>query len=150
MIMHVHNETARLLANNATSPPAGTTPADWKYDLGFYIISFVFLIPCMLAACAQSVYCVKKRRQNRIEQQLLAVSTNPTSRMLVLSEFFKNDSRVSAVLIATIAYSQYGILLMICKFAACHRRRSLREEEETRLGEETSQEDSIRASGKAG
>ena len=105
MIMHVHNETARLLANNATSPPAGTTPADWKSDLGFYIISFVFLIPCMLAACAQSVYCVKKRRQNRIEQQLLAVSTNPTSRMLVLSEFFKNDSRVSAVLIATIAYS---------------------------------------------
>ncbi len=147
--MPFHSETARLLANNATSPPAGTTPADLKSELGFYIICFIFLSPCLLACCAQSVYCVKKRRRDRIERQLLAVSTNPTSRMLVLSEIFKNNSRVSVVLIAIIASAIREILLMICKCAACYRRRSLRDEEETRLGEETSQEDTIGASGKA-
>jgi hypothetical protein len=108
IITHVHNETARLLANNDTSPSVGVTPADWESHIGLWIVIFLVLIPCMLAACAQSVYSVKKRRRDRIERQLLAVSTNPTSRMLVLREIFKNDSRVSEVLIATISHATRG------------------------------------------
>ena len=116
MIMHVNelhssrllnpigNETSLLLENNDTSLSAGMTSAHRQSD-GFIlsIVCFVILLPCMLAVCAQSVYCAKKRRQDRIDRQLLAVSTNPTSRMLVLSEIFKNDIRVSEVLIAIIS-----------------------------------------------
>ncbi len=70
--------------------------ADWESDgVLVMIMCYYILIPCVLAACAQSAYCAKKRRQDRIERLLLAVSTNTTLRMLVLSEIFKNDSRVS-------------------------------------------------------
>jgi hypothetical protein len=100
----IGNETSLLLENNDTSLSTGMTSAYRQSDgLFLSIICFVILLPCMLAACAQSVYCVKKRRQDRIERQLLAVSTNPTSRMLVLIEIFKNDIRVSEVLIAIIS-----------------------------------------------
>lgn len=100
----IGNETSLLLENNDTSLSTGMTSAYRQSDgLFLSIICFVILLPCMLAACAQSVYCVKKRRQDRIDRQLLAVSTNPTSRMLVLIEIFKNDIRVSEVLIAIIS-----------------------------------------------
>ncbi len=100
----IGNETSLLLENNDTSLSTGMTSAYRQSDgLFLSIICFVILLPCMLAACAQSVYCVKKRRQDRIERQLLAVSTNPTSRMLVLIEIFKNDIRVSEIAIISLA-----------------------------------------------
>lgn len=101
------HSSLRLLVNNDTSLSAGTPSTGWQSE-GFLlsIFCFVIMIPCILAACAQSIYCVKKRRQDRIERLLLAVSTDPTSRMLVLSEIFKDDGRVSEVLIA--------IMLLAC------------------------------------
>ncbi len=95
-LLPTHDESARLLGKNDTSPSAGMTSAYGDSEgILLSLFCFIVLIPCMLAACAQSIYCVKKRRQDRIERQLLAVSTNPTSRMLVLSEIFKDDGRVS-------------------------------------------------------
>ncbi len=92
----IQDESARFLGNNDTSPLAGMTSTDSQSDgIWLTVVCFVVLIPCLLAACAQSIYCVKKSRQDRIERQVLAVSTNPASRMLVLNEIFKDDGRVS-------------------------------------------------------
>jgi len=59
----------------------------------FTLLSFLILSPCVCAFIAQTVYCIKKRKRDRVERKVLEVSTNPQSRMLVLSEIFKNDSR---------------------------------------------------------
>lgn len=101
----IHEESARVLGNNDTSTstgmtstdsPAGITSTDSQSGGGIAltIVCFIVLLPCILAACAQSIYCVKKRRRDRIERQVLAVCTNPASRMLVLNEIFKDDGRV--------------------------------------------------------
>ncbi len=92
----IHNESARFLGNNDTSPSAGMTSTDSQSDgIALTVVCFVVLLPCLLAACAQSIYCVKKNRRDRMERQVLAVITNPASRMLVLNEIFKDDGRVS-------------------------------------------------------
>lgn len=59
------------------------------------IICALILLPCVVAGVAQCLYWVKQKRTKRDERILEAVSTHPTSRMIVLSEIFKNDSRVS-------------------------------------------------------
>ena len=59
------------------------------------IICALILLPCVVAGVAQCLYWVKQKRKKRNERILEAVSTHPTSRMIVLSEIFKNDSRVS-------------------------------------------------------
>jgi hypothetical protein len=64
-------------------------------DLVISILCFLIIAPCCLASIGQLIYTCHKRRRARMEQQLLAVSTNPTSRMLILSEIFKNDCHVS-------------------------------------------------------
>lgn len=58
------------------------------------ILCMLILAPCVLATIMQCIYSCKKWRRDRAEREVLAVSTNPASRMLVLSEIFKNDSRV--------------------------------------------------------
>mmetsp|Transcript_21746 Transcript_21746/g.38327 ORF Transcript_21746/g.38327 Transcript_21746/m.38327 type:complete len:1039 (-) Transcript_21746:340-3456(-) len=57
------------------------------------IVCILIISPCLVASLAQSIYCMKKRKRDRVDRQVEAVGTNPTSRMLVLSEIFKNDSR---------------------------------------------------------
>ena len=59
------------------------------------VMCFLIMAPCVLAGVAQCIYWIKKKKLDRVERQLEVVSTNPRSRMLVLSEIFKNDIRVS-------------------------------------------------------
>ena len=82
---------------SSSTPPAIQQDSDpsGTHGLLLSILCFLIVLPCILASIAQSIYCFKKRRRDRVERQLMEVSTNPTSRMLVLSEIFKNDSRVS-------------------------------------------------------
>jgi hypothetical protein len=87
---------------NSTAPAMQQTPAENETPGGeekgaenllLTILCLMILSPCLLASVAQTIYCVKKRKADRVERQLQEVSENPTSRMLVLSEIFKNDSR---------------------------------------------------------
>lgn len=59
------------------------------------IVCFLIIAPCFIALILQLMYTCHQRKRARRERQLLAVSTNPTSRMLILSEILKNDCRVS-------------------------------------------------------
>jgi hypothetical protein len=59
------------------------------------IVCFLIIAPCFVALILQLMYTCHQRKRARRERQLLAVSTNPTSRMLILSEILKNDCRVS-------------------------------------------------------
>ncbi len=59
------------------------------------ILCFFIVAPCCLAGIVQLIHMFHKRKRARMEQQLLAVSTNPTSRMLILSEILKDDCQVS-------------------------------------------------------
>lgn len=72
-----------------------TTAVESDSHFVMTIVCVVIISPCILAVVAQIVFTYQKRKKARIEQQLLAVSTNPTSRMLILSEILKNDCRVS-------------------------------------------------------
>jgi hypothetical protein len=85
--------TTTTLSSSSTSPPSisGSTS-----DLAVTIFCFLIIAPCCLASIGQLIYTCHKRKRARMERQLLAVSTNPTSRMLILSEILKNDCRVSA------------------------------------------------------
>ena len=79
------------------SPSSSILNDDTKATNGILLTVMCFLImaPCVLAGIAQCIYWIKKKKLDRVERQLEVVSTNPRSRMLVLSEIFKNDSRVS-------------------------------------------------------
>ncbi|KAL9191050.1 hypothetical protein ACHAXT_000756 [Thalassiosira profunda] len=99
-VQHDESNFSQPLANATLAQQPGTPPPppeatneSGKYGILLTVICFVILAPCLLAAVAQTVHCWRKRRRDRVERELLAVSTNPTSRMLVLSEIFKNDSR---------------------------------------------------------
>ena len=85
--------------NNITPSTEQTTTSNPENGMLLTIICMLILAPCLMACVAQSIYWVKKKKQDRVDRQLEAVSTNPTSRMLVLSEIFKNDSRVSVYFI---------------------------------------------------
>lgn len=85
--------------NNNITPSEQTTTSNPENGMLLTIICMLILAPCLMACVAQSIYWVKKKKQDRVDRQLEAVSTNPTSRMLVLSEIFKNDSRVSVYFI---------------------------------------------------
>jgi ubiquitin-conjugating enzyme (huntingtin interacting protein 2) len=84
-----------ITAMNQTNTTSFSIPVteDDKYWWWMPVICFIILAPCLLACVFQSIYSIKKRRKDRIERQLQAVSSNPTSRMLILSEIFKNDIR---------------------------------------------------------
>ena len=88
-----NNNTISLSDNNTSLEQ--TTTSNPENGMLLTIICMLILAPCLMACVAQSIYWVKKKKQDRVDRQLEAVSTNPTSRMLVLSEIFKNDSRVS-------------------------------------------------------
>ena len=60
----------------------------------FTIIAAIILAPCILAGVAQTIYCYKKSRRDRVERKIDAVSNNPVSRLLVLNELFKNSSKL--------------------------------------------------------
>ena len=92
-----NNNTIPLVSdnNNITPSTEQTTTSNPENGMLLTIICMLILAPCLMACVAQSIYWVKKKKQDRVDRQLEAVSTNPTSRMLVLSEIFKNDSRVS-------------------------------------------------------
>ena len=100
-VLHIspqqNNNTIPLDNNNILSTEQSTT-SNPENGMLLTIICMLILAPCLMACVAQSIYCVKKKKQDRVDRQLEAVSTNPTSRMLVLSEIFKNDSRVSLLL----------------------------------------------------
>ena len=92
-----NNNTIPLSDNNTSLEQ--TTTSNPENGMLLTIICMLILAPCLMACVAQSIYWVKKKKQDRVDRQLEAVSTNPTSRMLVLSEIFKNDSRVSVYFI---------------------------------------------------
>lgn len=69
------------------------------------ILCMLIIAPCVLATIMQCIYSCKKWRRDRAEREVLAVSTNPASRMLVLSEIFKNDSRVRCAAILCCIFS---------------------------------------------
>lgn len=58
------------------------------------IISIVILAPCFFACFFQMFYKIKKRRLDRVEREILEVTTNPTSRRMVLDEIFKGSSKL--------------------------------------------------------
>ena len=93
-----NNDTIPLSDNNITPSTEQSTTSNPENGMLLTIICMLILAPCLMACVAQSIYWVKKKKQDRVDRQLEAVSTNPTSRMLVLSEIFKNDSRVSLLL----------------------------------------------------
>jgi len=82
-----------ITAMNETTGTASLSVKDEDYWWRMPVICFIILAPCLLACVFQSIYSIKKRRKDRIERQLQAVSSNPTSRMLILKEIFKNDIR---------------------------------------------------------
>ena len=84
--------TTTTLSSSSSSPSI----SDSTSDLAITIFCFLIIAPCCLASIGQLIYTCHKRKRARMERQLLAVSTNPTSRMLILSEILKNDCRVSA------------------------------------------------------
>ena len=85
--------TTTTLSSSSSSSPS---ISDSTSDLAITIFCFLIIAPCCLASIGQLIYTCHKRKRARMERQLLAVSTNPTSRMLILSEILKNDCRVSA------------------------------------------------------
>ncbi len=58
------------------------------------IICIVILAPCFFACFFQISYKIKKRRLDRLEREIQEVTTNPTSRRMVLDEIFKGSSKM--------------------------------------------------------
>lgn len=58
------------------------------------ILLIFFFGPCFLACILQSVYRWRKRRQDRVEREIMEVTTNPTSRRMVLDEIFQGSSKL--------------------------------------------------------
>lgn len=58
------------------------------------IVCIVILAPCIFSCFFQISYKIKKRRQDRVEREILEVTTNPTSRRMVLDEIFKGSSKL--------------------------------------------------------
>lgn len=54
----------------------------------------LFFGPCFLACIMQSVYRWRKRRQDRVEREIMEVTTNPTSRRMVLDEIFLGSAKI--------------------------------------------------------
>lgn len=54
----------------------------------------LFFGPCVLACIMQTVYRWRKRRQDRVEREIMEVTTNPTSRRMVLDEIFKGSAKL--------------------------------------------------------
>ena len=89
------DSSALVLEQNTTSLLRDKDEYAENDGLLLTIICALILLPCVVAGVAQCLYWVKQKRTKRNERILEAVSTHPTSRMIVLSEIFKNDSRVS-------------------------------------------------------
>jgi len=88
------NHPLATALSDSSMPSTRTSPTEDPANSFLYtLMSFLILSPCLLAAVAQTVYCYRKRKHDRLERELEEVSTNPQSRMLVLNEIFKNDSR---------------------------------------------------------
>jgi hypothetical protein len=88
--------TTTTTLSSSSSSSSSPSISDSTSDLAITIFCFLIIAPCCLASIGQLIYTCHKRKRARMERQLLAVSTNPTSRMLILSEILKNDCRVSA------------------------------------------------------
>lgn len=54
----------------------------------------LFFGPCFLACLMQTVYRWRKRRQDLVEREIMEVTTNPTSRRMVLDEIFKGSAKL--------------------------------------------------------
>ena len=84
---------------NSTNPTADQTIEEIfgqgnERDPISLIISIVILAPCILACFFQISYKIKKRRSDRLEREIQEVTTNPTSRRMVLDEIFKGSSKM--------------------------------------------------------
>ncbi len=73
-----------------TIEETGNKPAD-PISL---VVCIVILAPCIFACFFQMSYKIKKRRLDRVEREILEVTTNPTSRRMVLDEIFKGSSKL--------------------------------------------------------
>eukprot|EP00985_Skeletonema_marinoi_P021106 scaffold12800_cov202-Skeletonema_marinoi.AAC.3 len=84
-----------VLNGTSTTTPADQTP-ETKGGDAFLSITLCILVlaPCVLACIFQIAYKIKKRRQDRVEREILEVTTNPTSRRMVLDEIFKGSSKL--------------------------------------------------------
>ena len=63
-------------------------------DVLAVFLLILFFGPCCLACIMQSVYRWRKRRQDRVEREIMEVTTNPTSRRMVLDEIFKGSAKL--------------------------------------------------------
>ena len=102
MADHRHLRGVEGISLNVNSN--STTPADqtiearngqgYQGDPLSLIICIVVLAPCVLACFFQMAWKIKKRRLDRVEREILEVTTNPTSRRIVLDELFKGSSKL--------------------------------------------------------
>ena len=97
----------QISSNQSNSTGTATDTGKDGADIILTVLCLLILAPCIFASFAQVIYSIKKRKQDRRERELEEVGTNPNSRMLVLSEIFKNEARVSS--------SQYCAITM-CNF----------------------------------
>ena len=97
----------QISSNQSNSTGTATDTGKDGADIILTVLCVLILAPCIFASFGQAIYCIKKRKQDRRERELEEVGTNPNSRMLVLSEIFKNEARVSS--------SQYCAITM-CNF----------------------------------
>ena len=97
------------LSDDTSSPSILNDDTKATNGILLTVMCFLIMAPCVLAGIAQCIYWIKKKKLDRVERQLEVVSTNPRSRMLVLSEIFKNDSRVS-LFIYCLYYTNYNHL----------------------------------------
>lgn len=85
---------------NSTIPAAADQTIEAQTGHGYrgdplsLIICIVVLVPCVLACFFQMAWKMKKRRMDRVEREILEVTTNPTSRRIVLDEIFKGSSKL--------------------------------------------------------
>ncbi len=84
---------------NSTKPAAETIEETFgdgnkSTDPISLVICIVILAPCIFACFFQMSYKIKKRRLDRVEREILEVTTNPTSRRMVLDEIFKGSIKL--------------------------------------------------------
>ena len=65
------------------------------YNGDVFAITLVIMLtaPCLLACILQIIFRWKKRQQDRVEREILEVTTNPTSRRMVLDEILSGSSK---------------------------------------------------------
>ncbi len=84
-------------ADSTTTNPADQIEAKRGHSGGDALaitLCIILFAPCVLSCIFQAIFRWKRRQQLRVEREILEVTTNPSSRRIVLDEIFKGTSKV--------------------------------------------------------